>query len=282
MQNICLLPIYRRTYQENLQEMQSEIEKLDRTNKSKNYINLMVGYYRDLYRYSFNQVCGFIYVYLDDLFHLKIKLVMHKGNVVLNGKYNFKDEKVIYDAALLKLSSKKIVETIKESVCSIKLRNKKFFIDDTYIDGIDISKRILVQLSKMKKFKYSLEKEDDYVKCYMILTTSVEDVVSEEKYNEYLLNQIKNKQCLLFPFVSYLSQGNPEIIKLINEDLTKYSPCFKEITLDTRGIVEFEFNEKIKSYCRQVGYDFNKIKNLSPMQKMKFVYCHYYNNANLV
>lgn len=282
MQSVSLLPIYRRTYQDNLQDMQDAMKQIDRRNGNENYINYMVGFYRESYRYSFNQVCGFVYVYLDDLFHLKIKLIMHKGNVVLNGKYNFKDEKVIYDASLLKLSSKKIVETIKEGVRSIKLRNKKFFIDDSYIDGIDISKKILVQLSKMKSFKYNLEKVDDYVKCYMILTTSVEDVVSEEKYNEYLLNQIKNKKYILFPFISYLSQVNPEIIKLIKEDIKKYSPSFKEISLDTKEIVEFEFNKKIMLYCKQVGYDFDKIKNLSAMQKMKFVYCHYYNNANFV
>lgn len=140
-----------------------------------------------------------------------------------------------------------------------------------------LSKDFISEIKQASKISMGWKDKESFAKLYGLATTSLENLIDENPYNEFLNSQIKSKEFRFFPFVSYTDCDNPDIAKIINEDLAKYISYFKEVSDDVKGCLQMEFEDKISTYCQYMKIDLKAIENFSEIQKMKFVFCHYFN-----
>lgn len=276
MKKICLLPIYRRSYEQNLKERLSALNDVLQQCHSASSADLCFENINNEYRYSFNQVFGFIYVYVDNLFNLKIKKIVHNGKVFLGGKYNFKKEDLLLSVNLLNEKADNIIGLVQATVDNQKIKSK-FYIDDEYLQTIALSTDFIEEIERAFKQSKGWKDKEKFAKLYILKNTCLNNQIDECLYNEFLTSQIKSKEFRFFPFVSYTDCNNPDIAKIINEDLEKYSSYFKEVSDDVRDLLQREFEDKISTYCQYMKLDIKTIESFSEVQKMKFVFCHYFN-----
>lgn len=276
MYKIYLLPIYTKTLEENKKERDKAIEEAKNYCHSFNYLNYTLELIHNKYRFSFNQVIGFIYVYIDNLLNLKIKRIEHSGKVVLNGKYNFKKEVLWYKENILNFDINNLQKCIKEKI-KANCKEKKFYIDDSFVEMTDISNDFIIKLSQISTSARSVNDKDQLVKLYSLKKVSLNELIDEHPYNNYLNTQISSHSMNIFPFISYTSNINSDIIKLVCEDLVKYDTYFVDVDEDTKDILLFEFKDKVKYYCENMAINYDKIKELPYICQTKYIYCHFYN-----
>ena len=276
MYKLYLLPIYRRSLEENNKEKNQAIKVAKETCQSAHYLEYKLECISEMYRFSFNQVIGFIYVYIDNLLNLKIKRIEHSGKVVLNGKYNFKKEVLLYKDNILNFDINNLQKSIKEKI-KANCKEKKFYIDDSFLEMTDISNDFIIKLSQISTLARSVNDKEQLVKLYSLKKVSLNELIDEHPYNNYLNTQISSHSMKIFPFISYTSNINSDIIKLVCEDLVKYDTYFVDVDEDTKDILLFEFKNKVKYYCENMTINYDKIKELPYIYQTKYIYCHFYN-----
>lgn len=276
MIKICLLPIYRRSFEENENEKENALQEAISYSNSKRQLEFSITNILKRYRFSFNQVCGFIYVYVDNLLYLKIKRISHKGNVCLGAKYNFEKEELLLNKFILDIKPQAIINTIQTVIDKQKVKSK-FYVDDEYLQTFALSKEFMNKLKIASKLFKRCQDREDFAKIYMLRLTNLDNKIDESSYNDFLDRQIQSKQSRVFPFVDYCNCEDPDITKIVIEDLMKLNSYFKDVKEDIKDILQKEFDDKVDQYCQRMKIDIEIFKNFSEIQKMKFIYCHYYN-----
>ena len=271
MYKICVLPIYRRTKEVNEKEYLYAVKKIKSPSKS-GYQYALESLKED-YKYEFNQVVGLIELLIDtDLFHLKAVQHIHEGKIYVKGKYRFDKTVVILDKSLLEIRNNNLVDEIIEAVKSIKLG--KLFIDTDYLQNITLPKSLLNEyLALVRKSKKCID-YDEFMKCRYFYDISLNGLIDETNYNNFLKKQFTQRYPKIFPLVSYTLNEDTDIMKLVKEDLQKETSSFNENKIPI--IIEKD-REKLKIYYNFFNIDCNILSQMSIDEQKKYVYCHYYN-----
>ena len=225
MYKICVLPIYRRTKEVNEKEYLHAVKSLKSLSKSAYQYDLEI--LKKDYKYGFNQVVGLIELIIDtDLFHLKAVQHIHEGKIYVGVRYRFDKTVVILDKSLLEIRNNNLVDEIIETVKSIKLG--KLFIDTDYLQNITLPKSLLNEyLALVRKSKKCID-YDEFMKCRYFYDISLNGLIDETNYNNFLKKQFTQRYPKIFPLVSYTLDEDTDIMKLVKEDLQKETSSFNE------------------------------------------------------
>ena len=271
MYKICVLPIYRRTKEVNEKEYLHAVKSLKSLSKSAYQYDLEI--LKKDYKYGFNQVVGLIELLIDtDLFHLKAVQHIHEGKIYVEGKYRFDKTVVILDKSLLEIRNNNLVDEIIEAVKSIKLG--KLFIDTDYLQSITLPKTLLNQhLELVRRSKKCID-YDEFIKCCYFYNITLNGLIDETNYNNFLKKQFTQRYPKIFPLVSYTLNEDTDIMKLVKEDLQKETSSFNE---NKTPIIIEKDREKLKIYYNFFNIDYSILSRMSIDEQKKYVYCHYYN-----
>ena len=272
MHRISLIPIYRRTYIQNESEKQKYVKNKIQPNQSKNYIDSIYTSSEQLYRYGFNQVCGFIEIYIDNLFHLKIVKHKHNGHVVLGGKYNFEDIQTLFNKSILELKTLNIIKVAQDIID--QSTENKLHVEKDYINNIELSEELTLLLKEYIEESRDCKSYDNFVKCKFFLSIDLGHIIDTSKYDYFLKRELNKEHPALFPFVSYLENVNSDVLKLVADDFGKNTSLFQDYP--RQDLINLDL-EKIKHYCSTMKLDYNLIQALKIPEQVKFVYSHYYN-----